>query len=157
MSSYLMKASFYNNSGVLVQDRFPINEYPDSCPICHEGIEPALRTALYEDYAICAIFMCPKRKCQKLFVSFFERDLRLAPGGPAPTIYEYKASYPWVPQEHAFPEEIRTTSGMFCAIYNESEEAEQRGLKNISGAGYRKALEFLIKDYLINNKKADKS
>ncbi|MCW3087660.1 MAG: hypothetical protein JWQ78_1046, partial [Sediminibacterium sp.] len=40
-------------------------------------------------------------------------------------------------------------SPTFCIAYNESEEAENFNLKEICGVGYRKALEFLIKDYLI--------
>lgn len=41
-------------------------------------------------------------------------------------------------------------------MYNEAAEAEHRELKGICGAGYRRALEFLIKDYLINEKARDK-
>lgn len=38
----------------------------------------------------------------------------------------------------------------FIEIYNESATAEAYKLKNVCGPGYRKALEFLIKDYSIN-------
>ncbi|WBX72977.1 DUF4145 domain-containing protein [Tenacibaculum pacificus] len=38
-------------------------------------------------------------------------------------------------------------------IYNEAYSAEQQNLKEICGVGYRKALEFLIKDYVILNNK----
>lgn len=54
-----------------------------------------------------------------------------------------------------FSEEINKISEKFEKIYNEAKEAEERGLEEICGAGYRKALEFLIKDYLIKQK-ADK-
>lgn len=155
MSQEKIRATFLREGGTTGEDKFPIDTYPDSCPICHKGIEPALRYAWFENITIAAIFLCPQRKCQSLFVSFFERDIAVAAGGPAPTIYEYKASYPWVPKGHFFPDEIKAISKMFCTIYNESKEAEQRGLQNICGAGYRKALEFLIKDYLIGNRKAD--
>jgi len=37
----------------------------------------------------------------------------------------------------------------FCAIYEEAFKAEQCGLLLVAGPGYRKALEFLIKDYII--------
>jgi hypothetical protein len=60
-----------------------------------------------------------------------------------------------VKQEHIFPKEVKEISEKFCAIYNESEEAEQIGLMNICGAGYRRALEFLIKDYLIKENECD--
>ena len=37
---------------------------------------------------------------------------------------------------------------MFLTIYNQSLSAEDNNLDQIAGIGYRKALEFLIKDYL---------
>jgi hypothetical protein len=47
-----------------------------------------------------------------------------------------------------FEDSIREVSPTFCSIYNESFRAEQLGLMQICGVGYRKSLEFLIKDYL---------
>ena len=38
---------------------------------------------------------------------------------------------------------------MFVQIYSEAHTAEESNLKEIRGMGYRKALEFLIKDYAI--------
>ena len=37
-------------------------------------------------------------------------------------------------------------------IFNQASAAEELGLKEIGGMGYRKALEFLIKDFLIAEK-----
>ena len=50
----------------------------------------------------------------------------------------------------SFTETISKISPSFCTIYNQSLSAEQDGLKEICGVGYRKAIEFLIKDYLIS-------
>jgi len=44
------------------------------------------------------------------------------------------------------------TSPKFFVIYNQAKEADDRRLKEICGAGYRRALEFLIKDYLVKEK-----
>ncbi|MGO9404241.1 MAG: hypothetical protein ACLPVW_12315 [Terriglobales bacterium] len=44
---------------------------------------------------------------------------------------------------------IKRVSPDFVAIFEQAEGAEQRGLKLVCGPGYRKALEFLIKDYVI--------
>jgi len=55
---------------------------------------------------------------------------------------------PFVPSETAFSEHIRTISPSFCAIVSEAKNAERQGWKLVAGPGYRKALEFLIKDYL---------
>jgi hypothetical protein len=54
-----------------------------------------------------------------------------------------------------FEDSIKGISPTFCEIYEEAHKAEQFGLEQICGVGYRKALEFLIKDYLITNRPAD--
>ena len=48
-----------------------------------------------------------------------------------------------------FTAKISEISPSFVDIYNEAFFAEQKKLLQICGVGYRKALEFLIKDYLI--------
>lgn len=42
---------------------------------------------------------------------------------------------------------IETLSKEFTVIYNQALEAETMGLDRIAGIGYRKALEFLVKDF----------
>ena len=54
----------------------------------------------------------------------------------------------YIPQE--FPEEIAQLSPQFVEIYNQAAEAEAMELDEISGIGYRKALEFLVKDFCIH-------
>jgi hypothetical protein len=51
-----------------------------------------------------------------------------------------------------FPEEIGKISKKFIEIYEQAEFAEDKGLDQICGPGFRKALEFLIKDYCIGKK-----
>jgi len=51
--------------------------------------------------------------------------------------------------EKAFPREVEKYSKNFITIYNQAYKAEMNGLSEICGLGYRKAFEFLIKDYLI--------
>ena len=50
-------------------------------------------------------------------------------------------------QSETFDKNIKNISESFEKIYNEAYHAEQYGLMKICGVGYRKALEFLIKDY----------
>ena len=56
-------------------------------------------------------------------------------------------SYPKVPELHQFDENIKKLSSNFCEIFNQAYVAELMKLNEIAGIGYRKALEFLIKDY----------
>ena len=51
-------------------------------------------------------------------------------------------------QARVFDASIGSTSTMFVRIYNQALSAENAGLDQICGPGYRKALEFLIKDFL---------
>jgi len=52
-------------------------------------------------------------------------------------------------KDRVFSDTLKQISPSYCEIANEAYAAEQRGLKQTCGLGYRKALEFLIKDYLI--------
>jgi hypothetical protein len=58
-----------------------------------------------------------------------------------------------VPAEIKPPVQTETINGIsedFCNIYAEAYRAENQDLKLVAGPGYRKALEFLIKDYVIS-------
>jgi len=48
-----------------------------------------------------------------------------------------------------FGKDIELISIDFVKIFNQSAQAEELGLDEIAGPGFRKALEFLIKDYAI--------
>ena len=57
---------------------------------------------------------------------------------------------PQTPEEAQLPESVVDVSSNFVEIYNQALAAEAFGLDQITGIGLRKALEFLIKDFLIN-------
>jgi hypothetical protein len=64
---------------------------------------------------------------------------------------------PQKPETTSFPESVRKLSPSFTAIYEEADEALHLGLTQIAGPGYRKAFEFLVKDYAKLLKPDDKS
>lgn len=49
-----------------------------------------------------------------------------------------------------FPPSITAISSRFVEVHKQAQLAESQGWKEIAGPGYRKALEILIKDYLIH-------
>lgn len=49
----------------------------------------------------------------------------------------------------SFSDPIKLISPKFVEIYQQAHIAEMQGLNEIAGPGYGKALEFLVKDYLI--------
>jgi hypothetical protein len=112
-----------------------IDGHPDQCPICHSKISPIMkygRTGTFHYRAQAqVVYVCPNVRCNEFFIAYFE-------------LRQYQ------PQ-------VREISPAFCAIYEEAHKAEQFGLIEICGVGYRKSLEFLIKDYLIRKRPADKA
>jgi hypothetical protein len=121
-----------------------VSEIPNHCPYCHKSINPIkIGDNFTASGTLEIIFRCPSLQCNKSFIGTY--------------YYEYSDFYSFFgcnigePQTTKFSEEINTISPNFVKIYNESSFAEQHNLTEICGVGYRKALEFLIKDYLIKN------
>jgi hypothetical protein len=54
---------------------------------------------------------------------------------------------PVKPNVQVFPDAVAKLSPTFVSIFAEAEEAAQLRLQQIAGPGYRKAFEFLVKDY----------
>lgn len=63
-------------------------------------------------------------------------------------LFSYR--YPSNSRNHPFPTNICELSPRFVDIYHQAEDAENAGLTEICGMGYRKSIEFLIKDFLIH-------
>ena len=62
----------------------------------------------------------------------------------------YKHQFPSSKENIDSPDDIKELSPRFVKIYNEAATSENETLLEICGMGYRKALEFLVKDYLIH-------
>lgn len=54
-------------------------------------------------------------------------------------------------KEREFDAKLKKVSPQFVKVYNQALKAEEFSLDEIAGLGYRKALEFLIKDFAIYN------
>ena len=64
--------------------------------------------------------------------------------------YFFKNSEPIFPVEPDIPQKIKEISPSFVVVYTQASFSEQMNLKEICGMAYRKALEFLVKDFLIH-------
>lgn len=124
-------------------------ELPNKCPLCDTvyGEIPLKSYYISTPYekALYSLFFCPH--CQHCFMvkySTFSLSLGFPDRG---TIV---LTFPQSTHTTAFPEQIQQLSPQFVKIYHQSELAETAGLTEICGIGYRKALEFLIKDYAIH-------
>lgn len=114
-------------------------DYPDKCPICHHhGEISVVKTATVEKGAtVQVIYQCAWDGCKNFFIGYY----------PPKTGPELKALKPIRPQISQFPEVVAKLSPTFISVFQEAEEAAVFGLSQIAGPGYRKAFEFLIKDY----------
>lgn len=126
--------------------------FPDLCPYCKKGIQPIHLACYYSnphhsrDKVVSSMFLCPA--CESIFVGIYT-DIVLG-----------DTSYPQyvIPSntiKRDFTSNIEAISPKFCQIYNESLNAENLGLTEICGMGYRKALEFLVKDFAISENPDD--
>ncbi|MEA4876918.1 MAG: hypothetical protein VB083_03315 [Aminobacterium sp.] len=125
-----------------------IDKKPDLCPFCGLKIDACiLQNSFCVDEGgeeIRVFFQCPNSGCTEIFIGYYKRHI----GGKCYCLYDVK---PKGYKKREFSEYIQSTSTTFTEIYNEASHAESLDLKQIVGPAYRKALEFLIKDYAISN------
>lgn len=123
-------------------DNISINNYPDECPICHCSISPVIQYphAYHNSNYLQIPLRCPRIACQELFIANYEKFLGE---------FVFRNCQPVAKIKKEFNSVIENISKNFCLIYNQSLSAEKDGLTEICGGGYRRSLEFLIKDYLI--------
>lgn len=120
---------------------------PSNCPMCGiaTNLEP-FEEGYYirkdnQQEEIFVLFFCSK--CENLFIGHYEL-----------VGYMTTKLISFLPKEsydiRKFSKLIQNISPDFCKIYNQAYIAQQQNLNEISGIGYRKALEFLVKDYAIS-------
>lgn len=129
-------------------------EFPSTCPHCNKSLNPVFLSAYYSEALpglspnkIHAFFFCPS--CEQCFqVYYCSRDFH--------GTYNISFAIPTTSNKIKFSENINNLSPSFSEIYNQAYLAEQSGLNEICGLGYRKSLEFLVKDYAIHLNPEDK-
>ena len=130
-----------------------IEAHPDHCPICHFKVTPTVlwvkSGGRFYDASFEVAYNCPNSKCDEIFIGYF-----------CPNDYGQARLFltrPFEPVQITFPQFIQAVSPMFCEIYDQAHKAEEFRLSQVCGVGYRKALEFLIKDYLIRKHPEDEA
>ena len=114
-----------------------LEEYAIECPFCHALVNPRYIYLHYQSL----FAVCPNSDCNQHFILTSDyTGTRFEKVEPNST-----------PGKREFSNTIRSVSPDFEKIYNQAYHAEQIHLDQICGVGYRKALEFLIKDYLISH------
>ena len=143
-----MSFSITGNNGSSNVYEVTLDNLPDRCPHCHRSIRPILGYGFFIEKDWQVFMNCPNKECRQSFIGYYKAT------STSMGYYVHKTSV-GILQTRQFPTSITDTSKSFVKIYNEAYSAEQQGLLEICGIGYRKSLEFLIKDYSIF-KHADK-
>lgn len=130
-------------------------EYPEHCPHCGKSISPErIHVSDSEDSSssgdarFVVTFRCSRSTCKKYFAVEYVFESTSKPCIIAE--YSYRP-----PIKVKLPENIEKVSPVFVEIYSQATIAEREALDQIAGVGYRKAAEFLIKDYAIAKNKDD--
>lgn len=142
---------------------------PDSCPHCHKKCTPKHFNGYYsknERDLNCYydILICPNLECQKYFATEYVL------GGPLLTPARFLNGTVMMPEwpeairvlESTFDESVGDTSekenpkSKFIDTYRQALEAENHGLDEIAGMGFRKSIEYLVKDVAARDFPEDK-
>ncbi len=125
-----------------------ISGKPDLCPACGRKIDAVFYCAFgygsLDHSRIEIVFRCPSKGCNHLFVAYY-----YVLGPPYDYFVMRSSMLPLIVEKRKFPDIIKDISKEFLTIFNQAMLAEKNGLDQVCGCGYRRALEFLIKDYLI--------
>ena len=127
----------------------------NSCPICQTAtiVSPVFNDLRYVSdvlsnchfYQLHSFYICPI--CNEAYYARYIAHSKLYNNLVFNKPIEVQ---PHTREKLAFTKEINALSPDFVEIYNQAFIAEQQGLNRICGVGYRKALEFLVKDYAIS-------
>ena len=123
-----------------------------TCPVCKAKIMPVYISASLNTDTTASVFnYC--QNCRETFITQYEIALDTRNPSSATrvaTAVKRLYSEPNRFEKKVFDDRLENLSPHFTNIYNQALAAECDGLDEIAGLGYRKALEFLVKDYAIH-------
>lgn len=136
----------YEDSGVTQDVKIEVSR---NCPICQGRSKPDViyHSELNSDIekSVIVVFQC--QVCYRFYL--YEYNVIYIPGRFLDTS---RLDYPRILESDLqIPEKLDVISGRFKNIYTQAEHAEKTGLDELAGTGYRKAVEFLVKDFLIKH------
>ncbi|HEM4162581.1 DUF4145 domain-containing protein [Streptococcus suis] len=128
---------------------------PSTCPHCGRTMSPqhvgesssSDKSPYLNKGHFSVIFRCSFEDCLKYFVVEY---IHSEPSRGIAVDYSYRP-----PIKVRLPENVEKVSPTFVEIYSQATVAESEKLDQIAGVGYRKAAEFLIKDYVISKNPDD--
>lgn len=141
-----IKSYIASKNGLVLDHEYEVDiEFPTECPHCGKPILPceliSLEVDAYTISDLASIFYC--NSCNEFIFTLSSNDIS--------RINKIHTIYPYPNTARNFSESIEAISPSFTKIYKQAAQAESYGFDEICGMGYRKALEFLMRDYAIKN------
>ncbi len=124
--------------------------HPNNCPFCHKSITPHIVYGHHRANYLDVFMWCPDIRCNQSFIGYYNFRIGL-------NEWHFNGeTTKGAILNKTFSDTINSISKEFITIYDQAYYAEQNKLTEICGVGYRKALEFLIKDYAFLNNPDEK-
>lgn len=124
------------------------------CPSCHVAVVPKILHGYYVKnepsftypYRVNIAMFCVN--CRRIFMA--EYNATTSPKSYNKVLFAetIRGLYPTELKEKEFSPIIKNLSSLFVTTYSQSEAAYDAHLLEIAGCGFRKSIEYLIKDYL---------
>jgi hypothetical protein len=114
---------------------------PEQCPICQNLVllQNSVQSFTPSNNELQVLCVCPNPKCKEMIIVYYTQT--------GDNTFSFKKTEPPNLHPEVFPDFVRDISSTFGIVYAQAHEAKQRGLSEIAGPGFRKAAEFLLKDY----------
>jgi hypothetical protein len=128
---------------------YDLSQFPDECSHCHHAIKAEVisTTLNAANNIVDMVFSCPRHTCKRVSIAVFKREMiNAVERGKG---FQLRFLHPTNPVDPEFSEHVSKVSPQYVEIFTQASKAEAFGLEEIAGVGYRKALEFLVKDYCI--------
>src|SRR5665213_999802 len=132
-----------------------IDRFPDECPFCHgrEKQAPQNRTLLAVtnargEYELFLAMRCLLESCGRTYFGVYRKA-----GSTSAADYTLAEFMPPTPLRIRREKAVENISRDFYEIYDQASVADEYGLSLIAGAGYRKAIEYLVKDYVVSDRR----
>ncbi len=138
-----------------------VAENPNICPHCHVANEPRQLFKWFDnkENKLISTWQCNFHQCGRIFVISHKEDN---------SSYVIERALNGLPKGPIWPEPIlnlkdgktlgseNEEDSKFIKTYLQSLEAESNGHDEIAGMGYRKAIEYLVKDWAIQSNPSEK-
>lgn len=133
--------------------------FSDTCKICKNITSPIIvnettRNIDNDHYRFCATRYC--HQCKHYFVDEIEVIISVDNFSNIDYQYDILDVKPELPSDIPISKELAKLSPIGKEIYTQALKAEQEKLDHIAGIGFRKSLEFFVKDFVISFELEDK-